>query len=323
MFLSTESNIEAINEAIPFLKLNDSASLAKNISVLHEYWQFYGYHDMQLPAETQHYAGVFDSANVRIFANVWQQQTANHTVLIAHGLFDHTGLFLHLVQAFLSEGFNVVALDLPGHGLSEGERASIDDFHQYGLAVKDFIEILPPEFTQSFSVAGQSTGCAAIMSYLQQSETAPASIIYLAPLLRPNHWQKIILAYSLCKFCLRRITRRFGESSHNPEFSYFLENIDGLQHPYVELKWIEALRKWVAGFPELAPCEVPTLLVQGTGDSTVDWQYNISQIQSKYSELDIEYLESARHHLANESESFRQQVLAKCTQFVRSQVSTH
>jgi alpha-beta hydrolase superfamily lysophospholipase len=320
MFLSTESNIDAINEAIPLLKVNDSSSLANNIAVLREYFQFYGFNKIDCPPETAHYAGVFESAGVRMFANTWELSNAEHSVLIVHGLFDHTGLYLHLVQAYLNEGFNVMAFDLPGHGLSEGERASIDNFHQYGLAVKDFLDMLPENFTRSISMTGQSTGCSAIMSYLQQGGVSPKSMVYLAPLVRPCHWQKIILAYSICKYCTRRISRRFAQSSHNPEFTKFLEHMDGLQHPYVELKWIAALRKWLAEFSELPNCDVPTLVVQGTGDSTVDWNYNIPQIKNKYSQLDVKYLESAKHHLANESEQFRGEMLNMCTGFVRSRL---
>lgn len=321
MVLSTPFNIEAINRTIPPLKVEHGASLAKNIAVLQEYFHFYGYQKMRCPAQTQHYAGVFESGGIRIFANVWCQPTAGHTVLVVHGLFDHTGLFLHLVRAYLNAGFNVLALDLPGHGLSQGERACIDDFHQYGLAVKDFLERLPRELSLSLSAIGQSTGCAAIMSYLQQGAITPKSMVYLAPLVRPIHWQKIILAYELCKYCTRRISRRFADSSHNLEFLHFLENIDGLQHRYVELRWIAALRKWLAAFSELPPCAIPTLLVQGTGDNTVDWHYNIAQIETKYSALEVKYLQFARHHLANESEPFREQMLAMSTNFIRAHLN--
>ncbi|MBX2857578.1 MAG: alpha/beta hydrolase [Cellvibrionaceae bacterium] len=316
--LSTESSIEAVNGAIPPLKLERCASLAKNIAVLQEYFDFYGYQRLPCTEQTAHYAGIFESAGIRIFANLWCQQGAEHSALIIHGLFDHTGLFLHVVEAYLNAGFNVLAFDLPGHGLSQGERACIDDFHQYGLAVNDFLALLPPELSYSLSATGQSTGCAAIMSYLQHGPITPKSMVYLAPLVRPNHWQKIVIAHRICQYFTRRIGRRFSDSSHNPEFTHFLEYTDSLQHPYVELNWIAALRKWVAGFDELRNCDVPTLLVQGTGDKTIDWKYNIVQIKNKYSALDVKYLESAMHHLANESEHFRTQMLAMSTDFIRS-----
>ncbi|MEB3734885.1 alpha/beta hydrolase [Halopseudomonas pachastrellae] len=43
----------------------------------------------------------------------------------------HMGLYRHLIQWGAGAAYAVLAFDLPGHGLSSGERASIDCFLRY------------------------------------------------------------------------------------------------------------------------------------------------------------------------------------------------
>ncbi|MED5413144.1 MAG: alpha/beta fold hydrolase, partial [Pseudomonadota bacterium] len=57
------------------------------------------------------------------------------TVFIIHGYFDHTGLYGHLIKHCLQKGLTVISFDLPGHGLSSGDPASIDSFNQYSDAL--------------------------------------------------------------------------------------------------------------------------------------------------------------------------------------------
>ena len=48
------------------------------------------------------------------------------TVFLVHGYFDHAGLYGHLIKHCLQQGLAVIIFDLPGHGLSSGEKARIE-----------------------------------------------------------------------------------------------------------------------------------------------------------------------------------------------------
>ncbi|MFU8802269.1 MAG: alpha/beta fold hydrolase, partial [Bradymonadaceae bacterium] len=52
-------------------------------------------------------------------------------ILALHGWLDNAATFDKLIP-LLGDGLRIVSLDLPGHGLSSGARASIDDFDDYG-----------------------------------------------------------------------------------------------------------------------------------------------------------------------------------------------
>ncbi|MCX7787732.1 MAG: alpha/beta hydrolase, partial [Spirochaetes bacterium] len=67
------------------------------------------------------------------------ERPRNHvrgTVFLVHGYLDHSGSWSPVIKKILSERFVVVALDLPGHGVSGGIRGDIEDFSQYGEAVR-------------------------------------------------------------------------------------------------------------------------------------------------------------------------------------------
>ena len=67
----------------------------------------------------------------RLAVQAWLLPEARGSLLLMHGYYDHMGLYRHVVDWALGMGFSVLACDLPGHGLSEGERASIRDFAEY------------------------------------------------------------------------------------------------------------------------------------------------------------------------------------------------
>src|SRR5690606_36526658 len=75
--------------------------------------------------------GSFRAGPYRLAAQVWLPERPVATLLMLHGYYDHMGLYGNLVDWALSLNFAVLGCDLPGHGLSSGKRASIDDFGEY------------------------------------------------------------------------------------------------------------------------------------------------------------------------------------------------
>ncbi|CAM9126387.1 unnamed protein product [Pylaiella littoralis] len=54
-----------------------------------------------------------------IFTKAWGQPSSNRKALVLHGFLDNTGSFDLLGPALAKEGFEVVAMDFPGHGKSD------------------------------------------------------------------------------------------------------------------------------------------------------------------------------------------------------------
>ncbi|GAB3312133.1 alpha/beta hydrolase [Haliea atlantica] len=256
-----------------------------------------------------HRIGTLQSGPYRLAVQAWEQPGARHNLLLLHGYFDHTGLYGHLVAHGLARGANVLIFDLPGHGLSSGAPASIDNFASYGAAVSDVLAgagfpSLP------WSVIAQSTGGAALVEFARRSDEAWPfrNTVLLAPLLRPAQWWRVCLAHTLVHRFLDSVPRRFAENSSDREFLDFVRR-DPLQSQRIPVAWVGALRRWLAGLPREDLGVGSALLVQGDADQTVDWRYNLPQYGQLFPGLRIELLPGAGHHLANEAVALRERYL--------------
>ena len=64
------------------------------------------------------------------------EMTSPRKVLIAHGFGSSTRAFEHYIAALLKKGYEVVAFDAPGHGLSGGKRLFITDYVRMLTAIE-------------------------------------------------------------------------------------------------------------------------------------------------------------------------------------------
>ncbi len=282
------------------------------------YFDYYGLDFSAEYPELRHRLGYIQSGDHRLALQTWVQPGATATVHLVHGYFDHVGLYSHLVRYGLDRGSNVVAFDLPGHGLSTGPRAEISDFAEYRQAMLDVLAA-SAELPGPRQVIAQSTGGAAVMDFLQCAGQPEAfdAVILLAPLVWPHGWRRISLAYQMLHRFVDAVPRKFAENSQDPEFLEFLPT-DPLQHDQIPVCWVGALKHWLKAFLARPPCEVPVLVVQGDNDGTVDWRRNLPELRRRFPKARVEILPTGMHHLVNESGPVRERMLAVITDYLDS-----
>ena len=76
-----------------------------------------------------------DNPDAKQFEQRWPVDNQKATVVIVHGLGEHSGRYTPLVQALNAAGYGAASLDLPGHGVSAGKRGHIDDFVDFHAPV--------------------------------------------------------------------------------------------------------------------------------------------------------------------------------------------
>jgi alpha-beta hydrolase superfamily lysophospholipase len=269
----------------------------------------------QACAEVEYCLGKICSGDYQLALQVWRHPEPRGNLLLVHGYFDHTGLLVHLIHFGLSQGFNVVCFDLPGHGLSSGERAVIDDFADYSRAIKDVL-CATGDLPGSWQVMAQSAGAAAVMDYLQTIDDRRfRKVVLLAPLVRPRGWRQIRLGHMLLYRWHDTIKRTFTVNPNNPEFSAFLQK-DPLQARIISVRWIGALQSWLEEFLQRDTSSCPLLVIQGDDDETVDWKYNLRQIQRLFPRWKLVQVAGGRHHLANESPANRKLYLHRVSEYL-------
>ncbi len=69
------------------------------------------------------------------------QGSPRASVLLVHGLAEHSGRYENLVTALVPQGFAVYALDHRGHGHSDGQRAYVERFAHYVHDLDTFFEM--------------------------------------------------------------------------------------------------------------------------------------------------------------------------------------
>ena len=190
-----------------------------------DYFRHYKINFEEHYPNVDHHFGHLPCGRFDIVAHYYENKTAVETCFIVHGYYDHSGLYGHLIEYCLKRNFSVVIYDLPGHGLSTGEQASIANFSDYQAVLCDLLLFFKDKAPHPWHAIGQSTGGAILMDFLLSSgdDIFPKSV-FLAPLVRPQSWALSKISHSLGKFFLKKIKRQFVVNSHDEEFLDFLEN---------------------------------------------------------------------------------------------------
>lgn len=299
-----EFNPQALRHALPAL---DAHSVDPALASI---WRrFYQIDFAQQHADLDCRLGVVEVAGYRIAMQVWRPPQALATLIVLHGYYDHMGLYGHVYDWALKQGYAVLCCDLPGHGLSSGARVSINSFQEYQQVLQALLaKAAQLRLPKPWHLLGQSTGGAIALDYIlaQRPLTAFGETILLAPLVRPRAWQQSKLLYQLVKPFRSSVPRTFSDNSNDPEFVKFVRK-DPLQAQILPTAWVGALAQWIPHIEQAKPSARSPIIVQGAADMTVDWQYNLNILTEKFSEPRILLLPEARHHLANEQVDIREQ----------------
>ncbi len=277
------------------------------------YCRFYGLDLWVEHPDVSYHQGYVNSGPHQVMVHYFRlpESTGNRgTVFILHGYFDHVGLYSQLIERCLDCGFDVLAYDQPGHGLSSGTPAAIGSFLEYQSVLADVMADVDGKIREPWFAVGQSTGGAILIDYLLSNRHSCSTsrfrkVVLLAPLVRPRGWLGAKVLHSIVRPFITRWRRVFGANSSNARFLQFLRDHDPLQARAVHVDWVTALRRWVPHIESAHPVDFPVTVVQGEKDQTVDWEHNLRIIRNKFSSVEEVRIPDGRHHLVNEAQDLQ------------------
>lgn len=314
----TCAHAQRLRASLPAFDASTAVALSTENADLSAYFETYGFSRMS--SHAGYHLGYILIDDRKVVTHLWCPPSAEQAVFIAHGLFDHVGLYLDLIDDLLGAGYIVVAIDFPGHGLSGGKPGVIYDFSEYGAAIDGCLMALRDVLPDVVFAVGQSTGCAALLNYILVSRGKRfTKLVLLAPLIRPKGWYMVKTAYLLLKSILVFFPRSFTANSHDEAFCEFLRLHDPLQPKHISIEWIGAMKKWIRTFDAYPATECEVLVVQGDEDNTVWWEKNVPRINNKFSQCQVVMIAGGRHHLVKEAGPWQSQVL----QHVKAFLSAH
>lgn len=285
--------------------------------------RFYGF-----TYESRHRIGTLESCGQNIVVHGFRPENPVATAVVIHGYYDHVGLYVYLIEYLLSRDVAVVACDLPGHGLSSGERVTIDSFDTYVQVIRDVmhatVQSAPRVYPGPLHLLGQSMGGAIAIELVEQLSAGPevalpfTSVTLLAPLIYPWNWKLNRWVYRLAKLFVETRPRGRSNPTDRPEFRK-LRDVDPLQAAILPVAWVTAMVNWASRFERLpARKYLKPLVLQGLADVVVDWPYNLDVIRKRYSPAILE-IEGATHHLVNESPEVRSRMWSWLDQHIQWQ----
>ncbi len=270
----------------------------------------------------EHYAGTIDNAQgQKTFVHVLKNKTGpiRGTIFAHHGYFVHSAMLKYLIDRALKENYQVVVADLPGHGLSEGEKVSIQDFSDYADMVSLLTPMIQEHMPEPLFLLGHSTGGAAVWEYLLQNPTNPYKKVVLgAPLVRSYAWQWSATGFYLGQGFIKEVPRLLRPTTREPEFLAVTLK-DPLQYGRTPVQWVRALIEWndrkIQNYP---PANTDMLILQGTDDTVVEASYNIPFLKQKFPDARIEWIQDCRHDMFWEIKPMRDRVLDMTFDFLKS-----
>jgi acylglycerol lipase len=281
----------------------------------------------------KHAQGCFEGRNrTRIYWRQWTPQDARATVVIAHGLGEHSGRYEHVARALSDSGCAVYAMDHRGHGKSGGPRAFVDKFANAVDDIDSVVDIVveeqkPRAGKKPIFLLGHSMGGALSLSYaLKFGErlsglmlSGPAVALDGAPqLIRPISKLLSLFAPRLGMFPIdpRLVSR-------DPEMVAAYERDPLNAHGKVPARTLGEIVKFVELLPALLPAIRLPLLVMHGGEDKLAGVSGSRMVMNRVSSEDktLNVYEGLYHEIFNELPDDRKRVIGDMIGWIGSRVS--
>ncbi len=227
----------------------------------------------------KHIEGTFKRVrDVNIFYQGWlPDENVKAVLLVVHGLGEHSGRYMNVVDHFVPLGYAVYGLDHIGHGKSEGEREFVETFDDYTDTLTIFYDMVAewqhniPIFLLGHSMGGTIASC-----YLLDHQEDFKGAVISAPLVKIGEsvsQATITIAKILSKLAPKMGVQALDVNaiSRDPEVVDAYVNdplvFHGKTPARLGAEILSALERISA---EARKIELPFILVQGGEDQLVD-----------------------------------------------------
>ena len=227
-------------------------------------------------------------------------------IILVHGLGEHIGRYSLLIKKLNDEGIALTAVDLPGHGRSDGKRGVIKS---YSL-IHEMIDTLCHEFQKTFPgvplfLYGQSLGGGMVLEYLISAKPDLRGAVAMSPWLslsfEPSRAKKILAG--IMKSILPSLVQPSGlVADHLSHDRSAVEKYvrDPLVHDRISVSLFHnAVSAGRFTLENASSIQIPVLLMHGSEDQITSPDGS-RQVASKSNLAEIKIWEGGYHELLNE-----------------------
>lgn len=264
-----------------------------------------------------HAEGSFQTPKgANIYYQHWQPESPPKAILfIAHGLAEHSGRYLNVVNYFVPRGYAVYSLDHLGHGKSDGTRVYVEHFSDFTEPLKAYLDMIQGwQPGKPMFIVGHSMGGLISTAYLLDHQDELKGAVLSAPALKIS--ENISPITILMAKLLAGITPKMGLaaleasaiSKDTAVVNAYLNDplvYNGKTTARAGGELLKAIRRVEQ---EAETIHIPLLLLQGSEDRLVD-PGGAKMLYEKARAVDktLKVYEGLYHEVFNEPE--REQVL--------------
>jgi alpha-beta hydrolase superfamily lysophospholipase len=227
----------------------------------------------------EHVEGSFKGVrNADIYQQAWlPDEEAKAVVLVVHGLGEHSGRYMNVVNAVVPRGYAVYALDHIGHGKSEGGREVVERFEDYTDTLTIYLtRVKDQQAGKPVFLLGHSMGGLIASTYLLDHQDAFGGAVISAPAVRIG--DNVSKGTILMSKVLSAVAPKMGVLaldaagiSRDPEVVQAYVDDPLVFHGKTPARLAaEMLKAMMRVTAEAGTIHLPILIVQGSEDSLVD-----------------------------------------------------
>lgn len=132
----------------------------------------------------KHQEGFFTGVReTKIYYQSWLPEGESRAVLlIVHGLAEHSGRYINVVNHMVPSGYAVYGIDHIGHGKSGGKKLYVERFQDYTKTLKNYFDMIREWQPQKpIFMIGHSMGGLISAAYLLEHQDELSGVILSAP----------------------------------------------------------------------------------------------------------------------------------------------
>ncbi|MFW6017015.1 MAG: alpha/beta hydrolase [bacterium] len=247
--------------------------------------------------------------DTEIYLQGWRAFRENKAVIgLVHGLGEHSGRYKKFANFLNENGYSLIAVDLFGHGKSEGKRGHISSYKVFMDNINLLLEEVDSKFPELPSfLYGHSMGGNLILNYILRHQPNLTGMIVSAPWLKlasePPVSQKIlgkVMNYIYPGFTQSNGIDSEALSRKEEENEDYKE--DPLVHDKISVRLFEELSQ--AGkfaIENASNINLPVLLMHGTADNITSFAAS-KKIAASSENITFKKWNGFYHELHNEPE---------------------